>query len=269
MRTVGVAISLGMVAALVAVSGAATAATAPDHRASHRAVSATLKAPGSAEEGQRLSLRIRVSKPARYKKVLLQHEVADVFGNTSWETFRRFAPKKRLVGRSLAGEEDLQRYRVVLVDKAGRQRVAARAKVRIWHWYPLTGFEAYYSTAGTMSSPYWQFAMNGRQYRGWYTYGSYGSWESRYTVGRNCSSLRGDFGVKDDSDDGSTGAIQVTLDAATAYSSPVLSPGMVDQAQIPLAQTYRLSIMGQDTSATGVRAHPAVGDAELLCTGLE
>jgi hypothetical protein len=183
----------------------------------------------------------------------------------------RVRDRRQLVFRAVAGATDRDRYRVVLQGKSDRSVASKPVSVKVWHWYPLTTFDSYYATSGVADYSSNQFAMNGRTYVGsWYTYGGYGSWESRYTLGRHCRSMRGAFGVTDKSADGSSATIQVLSEGSSpVYSSPALVPGVVDAKVVPLASPYRISIIGTNTSADSLLAYPAAGDLQFLCNGLE
>ena len=263
--TLLVAVATALGGAPVALSGSATASSTRETLAP-----ATVELPRQVVEGDRYLVRITVARPRRAKRVILQHWVTDVLGNGEWAVKRRFLPQRKLLARAVAGVEDRERYRVRVVPKRGRTVTTPATSVTVWHWYPLTSFDAYYETSGVINSSLSSFPMNGQQYKGWRTYGSYGSWESRFTPGRHCSTFRGDFGVQDDSSDLSSAEITVTTDDdRIAYASPSLPPGAVDSPTIDLRRTYRFSIAATDTSVDPAYAFPAIGDAELLCTGFE
>ena len=237
------------------------------------APTAKLTAPREATQGDRISLGIRLTRPAQVRRVRVQHLTKDVFNNPTWETVKKLRPQNRtkLTYRTVAGETDRDRYRVVLERTKGRSITSKAVSVKVWHWYSLAHFPSYYRTTGVADYYSNHFAMNGRTYVGsWYTYGSYGGWESRYTLGRHCRSMSGTYGVTDSSADGSTATIQVLSEGADpVYTSPTLSPGAVDTKVVPLASPYRISILGTNTSTDGLLAYPAAGDLQFLCSGLE
>ena len=51
-------------------------------------------------------------------------------------------------------------------------------------------------------------------------------------------------------------------------TSTSLVPGMSQPFQVDLPSPYRLSVQMQKTSPADQAVYPAVGDPELLCTGL-
>ena len=141
--------------------------------------------------------------------------------------------------------------------------------MKVWSWTPLSKMPSYYATNGINGFAYTNFGMAGTQYLGWYTFGTYGTWEARYTTGRHCKSLRGDFGINDKSADGSAGHFSVLNvdDDSTLYESPALSPGAVKAAQVSLPSPYRISIQARSASPDAP-AYPAIGSPELLCIDL-
>ena len=234
---------------------------------------ALLTAPGEVTEGDRFTVRIRLKNAAQVRQVHVQRRVADVFGKQSWATVKKLSTRgnRTLDYRAVAGKADHETYRVVSHLRSGRTVASKRVSVDVWHWYPLGSFDSYYETGGVVANPYNQFAMNGRSYLGsWQTFGGYRSWESRYTLGRNCSMMGGTFGVTDASTDGSAATIQVLSEGVdSVYSSSTLTPGAVEIVNIPLPMPYRISILGTNVSAEKVDAFPAAGDLQFLCTGLE
>ncbi|HET7691119.1 MAG TPA: hypothetical protein VFK41_12090 [Nocardioidaceae bacterium] len=171
----------------------------------------------------------------------------------------------------MINQADAQRFRAVVSYRNGRV-VASRARtINVWSWTPLSSFPDYYKTNGINDFAISNFGMNGTQYIGWFTIGTYGTWEERLTVGRHCTRMRGDFGVQDKSADGSSGAFLVTnVDTgAVLYQSPALTPGMVARADFPMPSPYRISIQATDTSLEELVSYPAIGSPELLCRNLD
>lgn len=234
---------------------------------------AKLTAPSQVTEGDRYNVDIKLKRPSLLRRVHVQHRVADVFGDRSWQTVKKLKPwsGKRLSYRTIAGATDHETFRVLLQPKSGRSVTSKPVSVDVWHWYPLTTFDSYYATAGVADYIGNQFAMNGRTYTGsWYTYGTARSWESRYTLGRNCTTMSGTFGLTDNSSDGSSATVQVLAEGVEPiYTSPTLTPGVVDTTLTPLATPYRISILGTNLSPDKVLAYPAAGDLQFLCHGLE
>jgi hypothetical protein len=75
--------------------------------------------------------------------------------------------------------------------------------------------------------------------------------------------------VTDTSAPGSSALLQIVDDSgATVFASGPLTPGMTQPVDVTLATPYRLEVHAQDTSPDKVQAYPALGDPELLCTGL-
>lgn len=235
-----------------------------------RAKPVKVVAPASVVEGQRYPVTITVTRPQEFKRVELQRVEKDVFGDPTWVSEKRLKPRSKVVTRVVAGAQDRDRWRVILTPPRGRAVKSSVVSTKVWHWYPISEFRSHYETSGIINSDVVSFLMNGQQYNGWRAYGRYRSWEARFTPGRNCRSLRGDFGLQDDSSDGSSATVQISTDnERLAYLSPTLVPGMVDRATIHLKKTYRFSILATDTSPDDLYAAPAIGAGELLCTGFE
>lgn len=241
-----------------------------------RAREVTVSAPASAVEGERFVVTARIASPGRATKVEFQIFSTDILGRSSWRRLRTLKVRKHRT-RSipvLAGEESRVRLRAVVTYKGSRKKVVSRpVVVNYWHWVPITSFTHYAASGGVIDSSYVSFMMNGRSWKGWY---SYGTAESRYTLGRNCTRFKGYAGLTDRSADGSAGT--VTLSVVTpqntvepVWVSPALHPGVLVPVDLRLAAPYRFAIAGQNTSTpiddrgTLPAAYPAIGDAELLC----
>ncbi len=218
-----------------------------------------------------MTVTVKVGSAGKARSVQLFKETTDLWGGVSWTAVK----KRRVAGRSslqftvVATDHNAERYRASVAYATGKPVTSRAARVTVWRWVRLGSFASYYSTPGTSSAEYSSFAMNGAQYKGWHGYGTYPTWESRHTPGRHCRAFRGDFGVTDSSADGSSAEITLVADETTiAWTSSRLTPGMVEQAEIALAMPYRISVQARNTSPDGVRAYPAIGHPELLCTGI-
>jgi hypothetical protein len=232
----------------------------------------TVTVPDQLVEGDRFDVVVKVGRARDAKQVLLQQLQTDIYGQTGWETVRKakVRGKKKHVFHVVAGAEDDQRYRARALYDDGKATMSKPVATTVWHWTNMMEFRAYSYTLGVNSSAYNHFRMNGTDYTGgWATYGNYATWELRFTPGRHCKAFRGVAGLTDDSKDGSSGAIQLVADdTTTAFSSTTLTPGMDQPFQVDLATPYRLFIEAQKTSPADQAAYPAIGNPELLCTGL-
>lgn len=253
----------------------AVATAQPDFaRVEHRAAAsaARLAAPQEVTEGDRYRIRIKLKNPTQFRRADVQQRVENIYGDLTWESVKklRIRDRRTLTYQAVAGESDRESYRVVLKPVTGRLMTSKPITVKVWHWYPLPAFDSYYATAGVVDYAGNQFSMSGRSYiSSWYTYGTARSWESRYTLGRNCRMMSGTFGVTDTSADGSSATIQVLAEGITpVYNSPALAPGLVETQTLPLDRPYRISIIDTNTSAEKTLAYPAVGDLRFLCTGV-
>jgi hypothetical protein len=231
-----------------------------------------LAAPKSATLGNRVAITVKVASPAQARTVQLQTLTKDIYGNLSWSKVgaQHVNGVAKHTFKPVLNQANRQRFRAVAAYKSGRPVASKAVGVTVWSWTPLSKIPAYYATNGINGYEYSNFAMAGNQYLGWFTYGSYGMWEERYTTGRHCKALRGDLGVTDNSADGSTAQFTVAnIDTgATLYQSPSLSPGAVTKVTLALPMPYRISIQARNTSTNGQVAYPAIGVPELLCTGL-
>lgn len=237
------------------------------------APSAKVTVPPAVTQGDRFTVHVTVKHRAQVRRVHVQQRVANVYGDWSWLTVKKLRVRSGagVDYQAVAGETDRETYRALLQPKSGKPVASRPASVEVWHWYPLSDFDSYYSTGGVVDATYGQFTMNGSAYIGsWYTYGTSRSWESRYTLGRRCRTMRGTFGVTDKSADGSSATIQVLAEGVdVVYASSPLAPGVVDTPLVPLATPYRISVIGTNTSPDGVAAYPAAGDLQFLCHGFE
>lgn len=232
----------------------------------------TISVPDQLVEGDRFDVVVNVGRAREAVQVVLQQQVTDLLGDTSWQIVKRakVRGKRKHTFHAVAGTEDSQRYRARVTYRDGKPAMTRPVASTVWHWTDMMAFRAYSYTLGVNSSAYNHFRMNGIDYTGgWATYGTYATWELRFTPGRHCKAFRGVAGLTDDSTDGSSGAIQLIADeTTTAFSSATLTPGMDQPFQVDLATPYRLFIEAQKTSSAGQAAYPAIGNPELLCTGL-
>ncbi|MBV6729762.1 hypothetical protein [Nocardioides daeguensis] len=220
-------------------------------------------------EGDVVALRATVKKPKRAKRIFLQRwDVPLYFGNPSWENVRSVKVRKRTTTLpEVATSLNTVRYRIVVTRKHGKPLKSAPVNITVWRWIPLQRFATYSSTTGAV---FGQTNINGARYKTWgaATWSNAGSWESRFTPGRNCKAFAGVLGVDDQSEDGSSGTVALTADDVSIYQSPALMPGMSMRIQMPLALPYRFGLRATDTSPDGVDAFPVIGDPALLCTGI-
>jgi hypothetical protein len=173
--------------------------------------------------------------------------------------------------RAVAGADDSQRFRARVSYAHHKPETSRPVATTVWHWTDMMDFTAYDYSHGISSNANNHFRMNGIDYRGgWFTSGSYYTWEMRFTPGRHCKAFRGIAGLTDDSADGASGAVQLVADETTqVFTSTTLTPGMDQPFQVDLATPYRLFIEAQRTSPAGQAAYPAIANPELLCTGLK
>ena len=221
-------------------------------------------------EGDRLTVRVRVGSAGQAKTVELLKETKSIFGSVSWEPVKR----KHVKGKALqqfvvtVTDENHERYRARVAYKNRKPVTTSPVRVTVWRWIDLIAFRPYLSTGGMWDSNYQPaFTMNGTTYEGWQTRHPYPTWESRYTPGRNCKAFRGDLGVTDTSADGSSATISFLAEETQfVYASPSLTPGMIKKVTLNLAKPYRFSIQARNTSPDSLRAYPAIGNPQFLCT---
>jgi len=262
--------SIGAVAATALVLAAVPAVTATADetpRAGKRKVS--LSVPSNVIEGDRVTVVVKVGRVEDAKVVQLEQLVTQ-YGKVGWQTVGKAKTKrsKKYEFRVVAGEADALTVRARVLYREGKPVKSDEAASAVWHWVPLTSFAPYYHTSGANDSGLTSFTLNGLSLHGWYTSGSSRTWESRFTLGRHCQAIRGIAGVRDESSDGSSAQVRLLADDVPAYASPTLVPGTAQPFQIALALPYRLSVQADNLSAPPLRAYPAIGDPQLLCTGL-
>ena len=266
------AFAIAVTAATSLGAGIGVAAVIPPASATTVRAVTIVSASKSAVLGDRVAVTVKVASPTRARSVQLQTLTKDIYGNSSWSRIstQQVSGTARHTFRPVLNQANRERFRAVATYKTGKRVASKPVGVAVWSWTPLAKLPAYYTTNGVNSYEYSNFGMAGNQYLGWFTYGSYGMWEARYTSGRHCKALRGDFGVNDKSADGATVQLDiVNVDSGELlYRSPTLSPGMVAKATVALPSPYRISIRARNTSADGVLGYPAIGDPQLLCTGL-
>lgn len=238
--------------------------------ASGRSVT-VVQRPKQATEGQRAGITVKVASPAQAKIVRIETRSEDIFGNPEWTTLKRALvrgrPKVRLPV-TVTGV-NTQVFRAVAIYKDRKTVASMPFTVIVWRWIDLHNFDSYYSTPGVYDSQYLAFPMNGHQYVGWQTYGDYGSWETRYTLGRHCRRMQGTFGVHDESPDGSSAVITLLADDQPLFESTTLTPGSVQVVSRTMPLAYRIAIFAQSTSEEpDSPAYPAIGAPQFLCTGL-
>jgi hypothetical protein len=246
-------------------------------QAEARAGTARVSAPASAIEGERFTVKARIATPRKAKKVEFQAFSTDLWGNATWRTLRTLRVRKHATRSMsvLADDSSALKVRaVVTYTGAKKKSVSKPVVIKYWHWTPLGRFQHYASSGFAVDSGYISFAMNGRSWKGWYAGSS--SAETRYTLGRNCTRFKGYVGLTDDSADGASGRITLSVvtpqnSLQTIYTSPTLRPGSTVALDVRVAAPYRFAIAGQNTSApiddrgTLPNARPAIGDAEFLC----
>lgn len=256
-------------AAVLMSAGATYSADAVTSSAAVRTVE-VVKKPRNVTLGARFAVTVRVGAVRQARRVKIQAQTEDLYGNTQWTTVRarKVNGQARHRFKLVATEPNAQRFRSVVRYRDGKSVTSRPFTVTVWQWIDLARFDAYYETAGIMHYQSSQFPMNGDQYLGWYTYQDRGMWESRYTSGRNCKAFRGAFGVTDHSADGSSGRFTLLADDEVVFESPTLVPGMVKVARIDLAKPFRFAVQARNTSPEGVLAWPAIGAPQFLCSGL-
>jgi hypothetical protein len=260
-----------LLAALALLPLAATPPATADPAPHTTRAAVTVSVPDSLVEGDRFNVTVHVSRTHDARRVLLQRSTLDYTGNRRWET----VAKAKVHGHTrsfaeVAGTDDVERYRARVEYARGRPARSRSASAVVWHWGSMMQFTAYAVSNGISSNGSNQFRMNGTEYHGgWFaSYGDYVSWDLRFTPGRHCRAFRGVVGHTDASADGASAQLQLVADDVVAYASPPLTPGMSQPFVVDIATPYRLYIQAQRTSPTGQRAYPAIGDPELLCTGL-
>lgn len=224
-------------------------------------------------EGDRIAITARVPKARAARRVVLERLKMPVYegiGSPTWETVRSVAARgrARIRFKTLAQQPDIEKLRIRVTYKNQRKSALSRpVSLKVWSWVPLREIPTYYSSP---SASLVELPIGGRKYPAWGAYfGSALSYESRFTAGRNCKTFRGIAGLTDASQDGATGTVQVSADEQLVWSSPTLTPGVTVPIELALSLPYRFALVATNTSSPGVRSYPAVGNPELLCSGLD
>lgn len=224
-------------------------------------------------EGDVIRVVARVPAAHTAKRVTLERLEMPAYegiGSPTWEVVKSSAvrDRPRIKFKSIAQQPNVEKLRVrVQYRDRRRARVSKPARIEVWSWVQLREFPAYQYTSGLR---FGEASISGRAYEAWTpeTWSSARSWESRHTPGRNCRAFRGTAGLIDVSADGSAGAIQLFADEAPVWTSPTLTPGVAVPFEVSLNLPYRFALLATNTSAATLKAFPAIGDPELLCTGL-
>jgi hypothetical protein len=224
-------------------------------------------------EGDVIRVVAKVPAARTAKRVTLERLALPVYeglGSPTWEEVKSSAVRgrARIKFKSIAQQPNVEKLRVRVQYQDRRRAVVSKpVQIEVWSWVQLREFPAYQYTSGLRLG---EASISGRTYEAWTpeTWSSARSWESRHTPGRNCRAFRGTAGLIDASADGSSGTIQFFADEAPAWTSPALTPGVAVPFEVSLNLPYRFALLATNTSAATVKAFPAIGDSELLCTGL-
>jgi hypothetical protein len=143
---------------------------------------------------------VRADRPAAAKIVTLERQDTNTLGNKEWTALKSVRAKgqAKQVFKVFAEETSTGRFRAQVTYRDAKPERSKPVRITVWRWTYLCAFDSYYATSGVWNELTDSFAMNGTQYNGWHTYGDQPSWEQRFTLGRHCKAIRGDFGVTDD-----------------------------------------------------------------------
>lgn len=222
----------------------------------------------SVDEGTVVRVTATIPKPRGARRVELFRWIESPYSVAGrWESVRSLAVRGRAKVRFLvvAAQENRERFRFQVTRRGARTITSKARSVTVWRWIELRRFQPY-QTAG--SPLFWSKDVAGRTYRTWGAYSSGTSWEGRFTAGRNCSTLRGIFGLADDSYDAASGSMAVDVDGVPKAQISRVVPGQTVPFSVPLNRAYRFTVLLRNTAAPGVRSLPVLAGAELRCTGL-
>jgi hypothetical protein len=231
------------------------------------------------EEGDRLNLTATVRSPNVATRATLQKWTMPLYsGTASWQTLKtvKVNGRSKVPFKTVASDENTERYRVSVTYRSAAEPATSRAvNITVWRWIPLKEYAPYYE-AQPYAAVFGTTTIAGQAYSGWgaASYSHTGTWESRFTPGRNCKAFKAVLGVADTSGDGSSGAITFTADDAQVYASPALTPGTSVPVTVDMARPYRFGIQLFDTTPGGTTGHdaleswPVLGEPALLCTGV-
>lgn len=239
----------------------------------------TLQAVSEADEGDSLTLTARMKSARSAGRIALEKYRPPFYDGDpgDWEPVdeRRVRGRSQIAFDVVAVDLNEEKYRAVVSYGEGRIVTSKAVTVTVWRWIPLAEYDPYYEAEPYAAGP-GTTQINGQSYSGWgpRTYSHTGSWESRFTPGRNCKAFRTVLGLADISSDGSSGLIRFLADDSTVYESPVLTPGRQLEATVPLDLPYRFGLQILDTSEGGttgrddVESWPVLGEPAFNCTGV-
>ncbi|MFC7497068.1 MULTISPECIES: hypothetical protein [unclassified Nocardioides] len=286
----GAVAGIFVMVAVLSVGGAATAEVSTGHAdtavrsaASFRAhaVARPVLRPSKSQvdEGDRFTLTATVKSPKTATRAVLQKWYVPLYyGTPRWEPVKslRVGGKSQIAFKRVATDENSERYRLVVTYKKTKKPVVSKpTSVTVWRWIPLKEYDPYYASE-SLAMIFGTATINGVAYSGWgaASYSHTGTWESRFTPGRHCTSFKAILGLGDISADGSSGSVSFTADDKPIYTSPALTPGMSVPVTASLAKPYRFGIQLLDTTPGGTtgrdeaEAWPVLGEPAFLCTGV-
>lgn len=155
-------------------------------------------------------------------------------------------------------------FRVIMPADAHHAKGTSRTvKVTVYAWTPLinqTNVNGDAMSFGTVN-------INGKAYDDsvWNAWNQQGSIE--FNVNHQCTSLRGSFGLSDDSTTGGQGEVSIASDGTSIYSN-TFEVGQVQTKTIKLDPApLKLKLEAHSTSTTnGIVGYGAFGTPQVLCT---
>lgn len=220
-------------------------------------------------EGDQMTVRVKVANAKTARKVTLQEFAPNRFGALAWTSVGSRRAAKSVKFPVTVTVENTAKYRALVSYKKTAKPVKSNtASVTVWRWISLENYAANYSSGGAGFTE--DLSLGGRTYLGWSPYASATTrmWETGWPAGRHCKAFKGIAGLASGSDIGSTGTVSVVADGVPVWQSPVLTPGTALPFETPIPTPDQFMLRAVDASTGAVEAFPAVGDPELLCTGV-
>jgi hypothetical protein len=156
-------------------------------------------------------------------------------------------------------------YRVLMpATKSHAKGVSPTVKVTVYAWSSLVDQDSANDTRMEFGTAH----INGKTYPDsvWNDYGDVGMIE--FNVNRDCTALRGTFGLSDDSTTGGQGEVSVEADGTSVYSKTFdVGQSVVKKIKLDPAP-LKLRLEAHNTSTVdGTAGWGAFGAPQVLCTG--
>lgn len=218
------------------------------------------------DEGQTVTVTTRIRAPRLAKRVRLERWVPRPLGGGSWQQ----AASTRVKGRAtvrfrvVASTHNHERFRSRVSYRKAPARTSRPASVVVWRWVPLVHFAPVGATGHPSFGP---VDVAGVRSDGWGATFTAGSVSAAFGLAGRCSTVRGGFGIDDESAAGASGYATARLDGRQTWTSPVVGTGQLVPFGLDVTGVQSLAFALTSSTPT-VDTHPVLQDTTLRCTGL-